>query len=99
MKVIKVKTFLKENAAVKKLDGVAFEVKQRRQSGSSMARDTFIELALIVDKAMVRSLCVLLDFFSTTATKIDYCRELKLTECREFPGSFTYFLVFFCFPP
>ena len=56
--------------AVKKLDGVAFEVKQRRQSGSSMARDTFIELALIVDKAMVRSLC-LLDFFSTNTTKLD----------------------------
>ena len=48
-----VKDFLKANAAaVKPSDGVAFEVKQRRQSGSN-AYPTFIELALIIDKAMV----------------------------------------------
>ena len=45
-----VKDFLKQNA--KSSDGVAFEVKQRRQSGSN-AYPTFIELALIIDKALV----------------------------------------------
>ena len=45
-----VKDFLKQNT--KSSDGVAFEVKQRRQSGSN-AYPTFIELALIIDKAMV----------------------------------------------
>ena len=79
------------------MDGVAFEVKQRRQSGSSMARDTFIELALIVDKAMVRSLC-LLDFFSTTTTKLDYI--LQVVETDRMPrisGFFVISSVFFAF--
>ena len=95
--VEEVKTFLKENAAVKKLDGVAFEVKQRRQSGSSMARDTFIELALIVDKAMVRSLC-LLDFFSTTTTKLDYVLQVAETDRMPRISGFLLFpRVFFAF--
>ena len=55
--VQEVKDFLKDNAAkVKPSDGVAFEVKQRRQSGVGNFRDTFIELALIVDKAMVSTI-------------------------------------------